>query len=166
MDGADMGSIASKGSHASNGKGSSSSSDSSKANSSKKAKTADAEVKPAKVKVKSMVKTEGKSVGCGAGTGAASVAGGETDGKAKPKGGYNKECRLTAALAELLGCPEIIARPAVVKKMWEYIRAQSLQNPADKREILLDAPLRAIFNVDSFTMFSMNKYLTEHISPL
>jgi upstream activation factor subunit UAF30 len=85
--------------------------------------------------------------------------------KEKPKGGYNKECALNGRLAALIGCPALVSRPAVVKKMWEYIRLHSLQNPADKREILLDASLKQVFGKDlhSFTMFSMNKYLSDHI---
>lgn len=84
----------------------------------------------------------------------------------KPSGGYNKECSLNKALADVIECSETISRPSVVKKMWEYIRAHDLQNPADKREILLDAKLKEVFKVDSFTMFSMNKYLSDHIKAL
>jgi chromatin remodeling complex protein RSC6 len=35
-----------------------------------------------------------------------------------------------------------------------------LQNPKDKRQILLDEKLVAIFKIKKFTMFSMHKYLT------
>jgi upstream activation factor subunit UAF30 len=47
--------------------------------------------------------------------------------------------------------------------MWEYIREHNLQNPKDKRQILLDEDLRKIFKVKSFTAFSMNKYLSQVI---
>jgi upstream activation factor subunit UAF30 len=49
----------------------------------------------------------------------------------------------------------------VVKSMWEYIREHNLQNPQDKREVLLDAPLKRIFGVNTFTIFSMNKHLSD-----
>ncbi len=45
--------------------------------------------------------------------------------------------------------------------MWEYIREHNLQNPQDKREVLLDAPLKRIFGVNTFTIFSMNKHLSD-----
>ena len=32
----------------------------------------------------------------------------------------------------------------VVKRMWVYIKEKGLQNPADKRELLLDAKMKVI----------------------
>ena len=51
----------------------------------------------------------------------------------------------------------------LVKKMWEYIKANNLQNTADRREILLDENLKQVFKVNKFTAFSMNKYLSAHV---
>ena len=65
-------------------------------------------------------------------------------------------------LAEIVGSAPI-ARGQVVRKVWEYIRAHNLQNPADKREILADAKLKAVFGRDKCTMFEMNKYLAQHL---
>ena len=45
----------------------------------------------------------------------------------------------------------------VVKKLWEYIKSNDLQNPKDRREILCDDKLRALFGLDSVKMFQMNK---------
>ena len=48
--------------------------------------------------------------------------------------------------------------------LWVYIRAKGLQNPKDKRQILLDEPgLRDVFKVKSFTMFTMNRHLSKHL---
>jgi upstream activation factor subunit UAF30 len=47
-----------------------------------------------------------------------------------------------------------------VKKMWEYIKANGLQNPLHKTEIICDERLRPIFNVDKIHMFTMNKVST------
>ncbi len=55
------------------------------------------------------------------------------------------------------------SRPQVVKKMWAYIRQHALQNPSDKRTILLDEAMQDVFGRRSFTMFSMNKYLSRHL---
>jgi len=65
-------------------------------------------------------------------------------------------------LAEIVGSAPI-ARGQVVSKVWDYIRAHKLQNPADKREILADAKLKAVFGRDKCTMFEMNKYLAQHL---
>jgi upstream activation factor subunit UAF30 len=47
----------------------------------------------------------------------------------------------------------------VVKQLWVYIKGNELQNPENKREILCDAGLRAVFGVDKIDMFKMNKVL-------
>ena len=51
----------------------------------------------------------------------------------------------------------------MVSKVWEYIREKNLQNPDDRREILADDKLKAVFGKDKVTMFEMNKYLAQHL---
>lgn len=41
-----------------------------------------------------------------------------------------------------------------------------MQDPKNKRNIICDESLRAIFRVNSINMFQMNKALTKHIWPL
>lgn len=66
-------------------------------------------------------------------------------------------------LAAVVGA-DPIARGEVVSKMWTYIKANNLQNPANKREILADAKLKPIFsNKDKVSMFEMNKHLAQHL---
>jgi SWIB/MDM2 domain len=52
----------------------------------------------------------------------------------------------------------------VVCKLWTYIKANELQDPTDKRKILLDAAMAEVFGVQELTMFSLNKELTSHLS--
>ena len=52
-----------------------------------------------------------------------------------------------------------LSRPQVVKHLWVYIKGNELQNPGNRREILCDAGLRAVFGVDKIDMFKMNKVL-------
>ena len=48
---------------------------------------------------------------------------------------------------------------------WAYIKTKDLQNPGNKREILCDEALKAVFQgKDKVTMFEMNKLLTPHLS--
>jgi upstream activation factor subunit UAF30 len=54
---------------------------------------------------------------------------------------------------------DLLSRPQVVKKLWVYIKSNSLQNPANGREILCDGAMRAVFNTDKIDMFKMNKEL-------
>ena len=65
-------------------------------------------------------------------------------------------------LAELVGS-DPLPRGEVVSKVWVYIKAQNLQNPDDKREIIADEKLKKIFGKDRATMFEMNKYLAQHL---
>ena len=76
--------------------------------------------------------------------------------------GFNKLMELSPALATLLGEKQC-SRPQVVKLLWARIKENNLQNPANKSEIFLDSEMKGVFGCDSFTMFSMNKYLKDHL---
>ncbi|KAJ4716378.1 Upstream activation factor subunit spp27 [Melia azedarach] len=83
----------------------------------------------------------------------------------KRRGGFTKLCSLSPELQTLVGVPEL-ARTEVVKKLWSYIREKNLQDPKNKRNIICDESLQALFRVNSINMFQMNKALTRHIWPL
>jgi len=68
-------------------------------------------------------------------------------------------------LAAFLGKGKTMARTEVVKGLWAYIKANNLQNPEDKREIILDDKMKSLFKCDRFTMFTLNKYVGSHIHP-
>jgi chromatin remodeling complex protein RSC6 len=68
----------------------------------------------------------------------------------------------SAELAAIVGAAAI-ARGEAVKKVWDYIKANNLQDPKDKRRIVADAKLKAVFGQDSCTMFEMNKHLARHL---
>jgi chromatin remodeling complex protein RSC6 len=65
-------------------------------------------------------------------------------------------------LAAVVGSAPL-PRPEVVSKVWDYIKKNNLQNPTNKREIVADEKLRAVFGKDSVTMFEMNKHLAQHL---
>jgi hypothetical protein len=68
-----------------------------------------------------------------------------------------------ATVAIELGSAKL-ARGEVVSKMWEYIKKNNLQDPANKRDILADAKLKPIFDgKDKVSMFEMNKHLAKHL---
>jgi len=60
----------------------------------------------------------------------------------------------SAALAAVIGT-EPVARPAAVKKLWEYIKTHNLQDPQDKRSIVADDKLRAVFGKERAGMFEL-----------
>ena len=65
-------------------------------------------------------------------------------------------------LAAVVGEKDL-PRPEVVKKVWEYIKSNKLQNPQNAREIVADDKLRKVFGKDKVTMFEMNKHLAAHL---
>jgi upstream activation factor subunit UAF30 len=65
-------------------------------------------------------------------------------------------------LAAVVG-PDPLPRGQVVSKVWAYIKARKLQNPENRREIVADEKLKAVFGKDRVTMFEMNKYLARHL---
>jgi len=75
---------------------------------------------------------------------------------------FNKPLTPSKELAAVVGA-EPLPRTDVVSKVWAYIKKHKLQNPANKREILADDKLHAVFGKKSVTMFEMNKYLAKHL---
>ena len=65
-------------------------------------------------------------------------------------------------LAVIVGASPL-PRGQVVAKVWDYIRANNLQKPTDKRVIVADAKLKAVFGKDECTMFEMNKYIAQYL---
>lgn len=59
-----------------------------------------------------------------------------------------------------------LSRPQTVKKIWDYIKANNLQFPNDRRQIRCDEAMRAVFNQDKVSMFSLNKTLGKHLYPV
>jgi len=68
----------------------------------------------------------------------------------------------SAALAAVIGS-EPVSRPEVVKKLWDYIKAQGLQDPKDKRTIVGDAKLQAVFGKPSINMFELAGIVGKHL---
>ena len=82
----------------------------------------------------------------------------------KPNAALMKPLQPSSELAAVVGSSPL-PRPEVVSKMWEYIKGRQLQNPQNKREILADDKLQAIFGGKSkVSMFEMNKHLAQHLS--
>ena len=67
------------------------------------------------------------------------------------------------ALAAVIGT-EPVARTQVIKKLWDYIKAQGLQDAANKRAINADAKLLAVFGKPQVTMFELAGIVGQHLS--
>lgn len=99
---------------------------------------------------------------------------------------FNVPCLLSPALADLLSLSpaalasdsspsttasttynistgeHLLSRPQVVSKIWEYIKAHNLQDPKNKRFILCDAKMQAVFKTKRLNFLAMNRILTQH----
>jgi chromatin remodeling complex protein RSC6 len=74
-----------------------------------------------------------------------------------------KPLNLSPELEAVVGSGPL-PRTQVVKKLWEYIKKNNLQNPANKRNILADDKLKAIFGgKGEVTMFEMTKLVSAHM---
>ena len=77
--------------------------------------------------------------------------------------GLMKPMTPSPELAAVVGS-DPMPRTAVVAKVWDHIRKHGLQDPADKRTIVADDKLRAVFGKDRCTMFEMQKLLSPHLT--
>ncbi len=82
---------------------------------------------------------------------------------AKKETAFNRALKPSAELAAVIGSNPM-PRTEVVKLMWDYIKSNNLQNPKNKRNILADAKLKAVFGKDEVTMFEMTGLLGKHLS--
>ncbi|KAG5930605.1 hypothetical protein E4U53_002198 [Claviceps sorghi] len=85
--------------------------------------------------------------------------------KRKAGGGFQKPFNLSATLSDLCGETQL-SRPQVVKRLWEHIKANDLQDPSDKRQIRCDAKMLAVFKQARVDMFKMNKEIGNHLYPV
>jgi DNA topoisomerase-3 len=66
-------------------------------------------------------------------------------------------------LAAVVGT-EPIARTEVIKRIWDYIKANGLQDAKDKRSINADAKLKPVFGKDQVTMFELAGIVGKHLT--
>jgi len=76
----------------------------------------------------------------------------------------SKPLTLSPELQAVVGAGPM-PRTEVVKQLWVYIKKHDLQNPANKRNILADEKLKAVFGgKGEVTMFEMAKLISPHVS--
>ncbi|UCD95443.1 MAG: hypothetical protein JSU69_05170 [Candidatus Zixiibacteriota bacterium] len=81
----------------------------------------------------------------------------------KPNPAFMKPMQPDNALAAVVGSKPI-PRTEITKKLWAYIKRNSLQNPSNRREIMADAKLRPLFGGKSkVNMFEMTKLVSKHM---
>jgi chromatin remodeling complex protein RSC6 len=80
----------------------------------------------------------------------------------KPNAAFMKPLTPSATLAEVVGAKPI-PRTEVIKKIWEYIKKNGLQDAKNKRMINGDAKLKAVFGKAQVSMFELAKIVGNHL---
>jgi len=83
--------------------------------------------------------------------------------KRKPNAAFMKALCPSSALAAVIGS-KALPRTEAVKKIWLYIKKHHLQNPKNRRNILADDKLKAVFKKIEVTMFELAGILGKNLS--
>lgn len=82
----------------------------------------------------------------------------------KPNAAFMKALTPSAALGAVIGTKGV-PRTEAVKKIWDYIKKNKLQDAKNKRMINADDKLKVVFGGKSqVSMFDMAKHLAKHLS--
>ena len=77
---------------------------------------------------------------------------------------FMKPMKISPDLAAVTGSGPM-PRTEVTKKLWDYIKAKKLQDPANKRNIVADEKLKKVFGgKGTVTMFEMTALVSKHLS--
>jgi chromatin remodeling complex protein RSC6 len=80
----------------------------------------------------------------------------------KPNAAFMAPLQPSAQLGEVVGAKPL-PRTEIVKKIWEYIRKNKLQDSKNRRMINADAKLKPIFGKDQISMFELAKVVNKHV---
>ena len=82
----------------------------------------------------------------------------------KPNAAFMKALTPSAALGAVIGTKGV-PRTEAVKKIWDYIKKNKLQDAKNKRMINADDKLKVVFGgKGQVSMFDMAKHLAKHLS--
>lgn len=81
----------------------------------------------------------------------------------KPNAAFMAPLTPSATLAGVIGAKPV-PRTDVIKKIWDYIKKNNLQDKVNKRMINADAKLKPLFGKDQISMFDLAKIVSKHVS--
>jgi chromatin remodeling complex protein RSC6 len=106
---------------------------------------------------KSASKSSSKSAGSKSGSKGGSKRSG---GAANPA--FMAPLKPSNQLAEVVG-EKPLPRTEVIKKIWDYIKKNDLQDSKNKRMINADDKLKPLFRKDQISMFELAKIVNNHL---
>ena len=83
--------------------------------------------------------------------------------KRTPNAAFMAALNPSAALADVIGSKPL-PRTEIIKKIWDYIKKNGLQDKTNKRNINADAKLKVLFGGKSqVSMFDLAKIVSQHV---
>jgi upstream activation factor subunit UAF30 len=83
--------------------------------------------------------------------------------KRKPNAAFMAPLTLSPALSEVVGSKPL-PRTEIIKKIWEYIKKNKLQDSKNRRMINADAKLKVVFGgKGQISMFELAKVINKHV---
>lgn len=84
-------------------------------------------------------------------------------GKRKPNAAFMAPLTLSPALADVIGSKPS-PRTEIIKKIWDYIKKNGLQDSKNRRMINADAKLKVLFGgKGQISMFELAKVVNNHV---
>lgn len=80
----------------------------------------------------------------------------------KPNAAFMAALTPSATLAEVIG-NKPTPRTEIVKKIWDYIKKNNLQDKKNRRMINADGKLRPLFAKDQISMFDLAKIVSKNV---
>jgi chromatin remodeling complex protein RSC6 len=81
----------------------------------------------------------------------------------KPNAAFMAPLTPSAALADVVGAKPI-PRTEIIKKIWDYIKKNGLQDKKNRRNINADAKLKVLFGGKAqVSMFELAKIVSKHV---
>ena len=80
----------------------------------------------------------------------------------KPNAAFMAPLTPSASLAEVIG-NKPMPRTEIVKKIWDYIKKNGLQDKKNRRMINADGKLRPVFGKEQVSMFELAKIVNKQV---
>lgn len=80
----------------------------------------------------------------------------------KPNAAFMAPLTPDATLAEVIGSKPL-PRTEIIKKIWDYIKKNNLQDKQNKRMINADAKTKPLFGKNQISMFELAKVVNSHV---
>jgi upstream activation factor subunit UAF30 len=80
----------------------------------------------------------------------------------KPNAAFMAPLQPSGPLADVIG-NKPLPRTEIVKKVWDYIKKNNLQDQKNKRMINADAKLKPLFGKNQISMFELAKIVNNHV---